>query len=71
MNKRKYELSVGHSCDSDMHIIINENAYKNESDVVAEFSDYKMACLFLKKCFKVIKRDEDNIPFLYTLKNKE
>ena len=37
MSNKRYKISVGHCCDSDMHIIINENAYKNESEVVAEF----------------------------------
>ena len=65
MNERKYEISIG-SFENDMIDMID-----NKTDtLIAEFSDYKMACLFLKKCFKVIKRDEDNIPFLYTLKNR-
>ena len=66
MNERKYEISIG-SFENDMIDMID-----NKTDtLIAEFSDYKMARLFLKKCFKVIKRDGDNIPFLYTLKNKE
>ena len=51
MKNKRYKISVGHSCDSDMHIIINENAYKNESEVVAEFSDYDMCNKFIDTCF--------------------
>ena len=51
MNNKRYKISVGHCCDSDMHIIINENAYKNESEVVAEFSDYDMCNKFIDTCF--------------------
>ena len=63
MNERKYEISIG-SFENDMIDMIDNKT----NTLIAEFSDYKMDCLFLKKCFKVIKRDEDNIPFLYTLK---
>ena len=66
MNERKYEISIG-SLETGMIDMIDNKT----NTIIAEFCDYKMACLFLKKCFKVIKRDEDNIPFLYTLKNKE
>ena len=63
MNKRKYEISIGTGNEDMIDMIDNKT-----DTLIAEFSDYKMARLFLKKCFKVIKRDEDNIPFLYTLK---
>ena len=63
MNERKYEISIGTGNEDMIDMIDNKT-----DTLIAEFSDYKMARLFLKKCFKVIKRDEDNIPFLYTLK---
>jgi hypothetical protein len=63
MNNKTYEISIG-SLETGMIDMIDNKT----STLIAEFSDYKMACLFLTKCFKVIKRDEDNIPFLYTLK---
>ena len=57
MNNKRYKISVGHCCDSDMHIIINENAYKNESEVVAEFSDYDMCNKFIEfEFWNTIKR---------------
>ena len=61
--ERKYEISIGTGNEDMIDMIDNKT-----DTLIAEFSDYKMARLFLKKCFKVIKRDEDNIPFLYTLK---
>jgi hypothetical protein len=36
-------------------MIVNENAYKNESEVVAEFADFDMAEKFLNTFFIPIK----------------
>ena len=51
MNNKRYKLSVGHNETHQLHCIINENAYKNESEVVAEFSDYDMCTKFIDTCF--------------------
>ena len=40
MNNKRYKLSVGHNETHQLHCIINENAYKNEDEIIAEFSDY-------------------------------
>ena len=46
---------MGHSCEFDTHMIVNENAYKNESEVVAEFADFDMAKKFFNTFFIHIK----------------
>ena len=51
MKKKRYQLSVGHNEDHQLHCIINENAYKNEDEIIAEFSDYNMCNKFIDTFF--------------------
>ena len=55
MNNKRYKLSVGHNETHQLHCIINENAYKNEDEIIAEFSDYNMCNKFIDTCFIPIK----------------
>ena len=55
MKKKRYELSVGHNEKHQFHCIINENAYKNEDEIIAEFSDYNMCNKFIDTFFIPIK----------------
>mgnify|MGYP003640342291 CR=1 FL=1 len=51
MKNKRYVLSTGFTCDTNMHIIINDNAYKKESEVIAEFNDFDMCTQFINNLF--------------------
>ena len=42
---------MGHCCTNDTHMICNENAYKDEHEVLAEFADFDMATKFIDTFF--------------------
>ena len=48
---------MGHCSTNDTHMICNENAYKDESEVLAEFLDFDMAEKFLNKYDPQFKYD--------------
>ena len=51
MKNKRYVLSTGFTCDTNMHIIINDNAYKKESEVIAEFNDFDMCTQFINNLY--------------------
>ena len=55
MRNKRYILSMGHDCKNDTHMIVNMNAYEEESEVLAEFADFDMAKKFIDTIFIPIK----------------
>ena len=63
---RIYELSFGHNSKTDMTTILDHKT----NTIIAEFDDYNVATYFVKKCFKLILKDNDRDGWLYTLKKQ-
>ena len=71
MKNKRYVLSMGHCCENDTHMIVNENAYKDESEVLAEFGDFDMAEKFLNTFFIPIKNKKGEYKYSIYKTNKE
>ena len=63
---------MGHCSTNDTHMICNENAYKDESEVLAEFSDFDMSEKFLNTFFIPIKNKRGEYKYsIYKAKKGE
>ena len=63
---------MGHCSTNDTHMICNENANKDESEVLAEFSDFDMAEKFLNTFFIPIKNKRGEYKYsIYKAKKGE
>jgi len=70
MRNKRYILSMGHDCKNDTHMIVNMNAYEEESEVLAEFADFDMAEKFLNTFFIPIKNKKGEYKYSIYKANK-